>query len=248
MKASLSEKKMFRSSSEFSYFANTSSNASDTVGSTFSKTSQPLLRFRTAQDQVWLDEIWRNMKPAERIDAVIPYTDDKGRGILIKAVRHHDLPLIHTLLNNPRTDLNQPDVYGNTPLHHAVLMKDSDALLILLNSPLVICSLTNRDERTAYELLPSDFTSFSDKEREWCYARQLMDKTISDYAHKHQQKVTRSLHDKLLLVSLQEIVRKLYEYKWFLSDYSDKPFPEDSLPLALQNQIIEHHFALYTRL
>ena len=235
MQQSTSQKNIFRSSSDFSYFASTIK--SDSIVSS-GKTSEPLLHFRTAHDHVWLDEIWHNMRPAQRIEAVIPYTDEKGRGVLIKAVREHDIALIYTLLKNPKVKVNQADLYGNTALHYAALMKDKEALDILLNSPLVICCLINRDERTAYDLLCKEF---DDRIRERCYARQLLDKIVSDYAHSYNPRITS-------IASSHEAVKNAYDYKWCISEYGEKSFPEDGIPFALQNQIIEHHFALHTRL
>jgi hypothetical protein len=239
MKMSTSEKKIPRASSEFSFFAVKSPRAQ----------SQPLLSFRSKDDQVWLDDIWYNMTQAQRIDAVLPYTDDKGRGVMINAVRNHDRSLIYTLLNNSKMNVNQSDVYGNTALHHAALHKDTEILSILLNSPLIISCSTNRDDRTPWDILSENYLSFENDVREHCFARLLIDKAIKEYAHKHTKKVSLANYDPALLKTLQDAVRQQYLNAWFLSsEYKHRQFPDYTFPTKLQYKIIEHHFALYTRL
>lgn len=230
------QRKIKRSSSDFSFFAPTNKEDGD----------NQLLSFRSATDYPWLEEIWAEMTPIERINALLHQRDAKGRGLLIKAVRHLDYSLMYTLLENREMDVNQQDIYGNSALHHAAMLRDSTSLSILLASPRITACLVNRDRRAARELLLSDYMAYNDEIRVCCVARFIMDQTIIKYCLSHRKNVTLALHDPLLLKTLQETVRQRYETEWMLSEYRDRHFPLDLIPLALQNQIIVHHFTLYT--
>lgn len=224
-------RKIHRSSSEFSFF-------------THDKENSPLLSFHVAQDYSWLSEIWDNLGPIQRIEAMLPYSDDKGRNLLTRAVRSGDHPLMHTLLLNPSLNVNQQDIYGNTALHHAVLAKDGGALRILLDSPRVIANIPNRDLHTVCDLIKgySDSDVFKDILEEYCLARLILERTICDYCLTHADKIIETSYDDKILTLMQGSIQRLCRDYWTVSAYKDRPFPVDLVPVATQNQIINLRF------
>jgi len=219
-------KNIYRSASDFSYFATT---------------PRPLLAFHDEQDCNWLDEVWLNMSFVQRVEALIPHNDDKGRSLLAKAVRRGDHELVCSLLHNPAMQVNRPDMYGNTPLHHAVLVKDNEALSRLLDSPRIIANLTNRDNHTACDLLEGHDKQIFELV-EHCFVRNLIDQTISNYCLTHPTRILKTVDNVEFTASLQQMLRQLYEASWFLTEYRDRAFPVKLVPLTLQNQIIQQRF------
>ena len=226
-------RKVQRASSEFSYF-----------GVSLQQIEQPLLSFRGSQDYEWLDELWRDLKPMKRVEVLLHEYDAKGRGLLIKAVRHKEHHLIHSLLLNARLAVNKQDVYGNTALHHAVLVKDETALSALLLCPRIRCDTVNRDEHTAFDLIDTSDLSLSVAVRVLCYARLVMDRCIVDYSKSHRENITLAQGEPVRMNAILETVRQVYGYSWFIDRFREKDFPQEEITLDLQNKIIAHHFAL----
>ena len=137
-------------------------------------------------------------------------------------------------------DVNQQDIYGNTALHHAIMTKDADSLSILLLSPRVASHTANRDKRTVYDLIDLDDTPFSHTTKICCFARVLIDTTIHDYFLAHKQKVIDAVGETSRLATLQEVIRQIYGYAWFMKEHRDMEFPLYEFPLDVQNKIIEH--------
>lgn len=219
-------KKIYRSTSDFSYFATT---------------PRSLLAFRDEQDCKWLDEVWLNMSFVQRVEALLTHDDDKGRSLLAKAVRRGDHELMCSLLHNPAMQVNRPDIYGNTPLHHAVLVKDNEALSLLLDSPRVVTSLANKDNHKAYNILEAHDKPIIELV-EHCFVRDLIDSTIINYCLAHPERIAKSRGNPELTASLQQTIRQLYEASWFLAEYRDRAFPVKLVPVTLQNQIIQERF------
>lgn len=221
------KKHISHSSSDFSYFT---------------PTQRPLLAFHDEQDHKWLDEVWLNVSFTQRVEALLPHGDDKGRSLLAKAVRRRDHELVCTLLHNPAMEVNRTDIYGNTPLHHAVLVKDNSVVLsLLLGSPRVITNLANRDNHTACDILDGyDKPIFELVEH--CFVRRLIDHTIANYCLAHPDRILGTRVTPESIVPLQQTIRQLYEASWFLSEYRDRAFPVKLVPMALQNEIIQERF------
>ena len=196
------------------------------------------------QEVKWLDEVWLSISYAQRIDAMLPYSDEKGRSLLSMAVRRGDHELMHMLLFNPAMQVNQVDIYGNSPVHHAILVKDDEALAILLGAPHIITSLANKDNRTPYNLLAggSEVTAAPHHLAEYCFVRTLIDQTSINYCLAHPARILKTRTNTASVDSLQKAIRELYEAMWFLTEYRDRPFPVKLVPITLQNQIIQARF------
>lgn len=120
-----------------------------------------------------LDKVWRTLSFKEQIDTLLHYHDDKGRGIFILAVRDRDYETIEELLNNKHVDVNEQDIYGNTALHHAILVKDGQTLQRLLNSERIDPNRVNKDRRSVRAMLEAleDTDTFDESIYTYCYAR-----------------------------------------------------------------------------
>lgn len=155
--------KLKRSSSEFSFFDRN--------------------KVKDDGDDLWVEDIWQNMTVNERINAVIPYYDSRGRGALTRAVRRRDHLLVEQLLLDPRVDVNQRDIYGNTPLHHSVLMIDSEMIILLLNSPRLITNLCNNAHHTVADMLHDlkSTNAFPQSLHDYCHTRILGTSHLSIY-------------------------------------------------------------------
>ncbi len=49
-------------------------------------------------------------------------------------------------------EINQPDFYGNTPLHISYLTKNNEAILFLLSNININVNINNKNNQTAYDL------------------------------------------------------------------------------------------------
>lgn len=207
-----------------------------------SVSSDSLLAFHQADvgDYPWLDGLWHSLTIKQRMDAMLPYKDEKGRGLLSIVVRNGDLPSIAPMLLNPSVCVNEKDIYGNTALHHAVLVKDSGALSLLLNSPRVNTAAENRDKHTVGDLLSAYERSnvFPDSVVMHSFVRLHMDQLIINYCHTHASQVTESEGK----TTIRETIRQLYETAWFYTQYRDRAFPVHLVSTEIQNEIIEQRF------
>lgn len=100
-----------------------------------------------------LDEIWESMTLAQRVNLLGCDKDEKGRGIFTRAVRHLDYTLVELLLKNEAIDVNERDMYGNTALHHAVLVKAPIMIRLLLESKRILVSCANDANLSVVEML-----------------------------------------------------------------------------------------------
>jgi hypothetical protein len=210
-----------------------------------SVSNESLLAFHQAEvgEYAWLDGLWHTLTIKQRMDALLPYKDDKGRGLLSMTVRHGEIPSLGTLLLNPSVCVNEKDIYGNTALHHAVLVKDSGALSVLLNSPRVNTAVENQDKHNVGDLLAAYEKSnvFPDSVVMHSFVRLHMDQLIINYCHTHATQVMESEGK----TTLRETIRQLYETAWFYTQYRDRPFPLHVVSTETQNEIIEQRFIEY---
>jgi len=130
-----------RSSSEFSFFSKKRENEEEDR------------LYVTPRDYRWIDDIWHRMTLDQRIEAVVPFRDARGRGVLTRAVRNKEYGLVELLLGNERVNVNEQDMYGNTPLHHAVLVQDGEMLKILLDSNRIMPAIGNKDGVRVIQML-----------------------------------------------------------------------------------------------
>ena len=174
------------------------------------------------------------------MDAMLPYRDDKGRGILSVAVRNGDMSSIQRMLLNPSICVNEKDMYGNTALHHALLVKDSSALSVLLNSPRVNTTVENRDKHNVGDLISAYEKSniFTDSVVMHCFLRLHMDQLIINYCHTHASQVMESEGK----TTIRETIRQLYNTAWYYTQYRDRAFPLHLVSMETQHEIIEQRF------
>ena len=62
-------------------------------------------------------------------------TGSKGRTPLMRAIIYEQNALVRFLLENPNIDVNRADLAGETALHHAVDVANSEAVQMLLAHP-----------------------------------------------------------------------------------------------------------------
>ena len=207
-----------------------------------SSSGESLLAFHQpdSHEHTWLDNMWHTLTIPQRMDAMLPYKDDKGRGLLSVAVRNGDMPSIHKMLLNPSVCVNEKDMYGNTALHHALLVKDSSALSVLLNSPRVNTAVENRDKHNVGDLISAYEKSniFTDSVVMHCFVRLHMDQLIINYCHTHAIQVIESEGK----TTIRETVRQLYETAWYYTQYRDKAFPLHLVSSETQYEIIAQRF------
>jgi len=129
--------------------------------------------YETPKNFRWVDELWRRMTLEERIETVVAFRDERGRGVLTWAVRNREYGLVEMLLENEKVEVNEQDEYGNTPLHHAVLVKDGEMLRILLKSKRVVPNVVNKAGYVVETMLREFEKSavFDSSTLHYCYMR-----------------------------------------------------------------------------
>lgn len=74
---------------------------------------------------------------------------------LIEATRKNDINVLQKIMSDPEKNLNHQDKWGNTALHHAVLLGNVDALMFLIKNPCVRYYIKNGDQRLSIHLIPN---------------------------------------------------------------------------------------------
>lgn len=131
--------------------------------------------YTTPKEHKWVDETWQRMDVDQRIDAVLAFRDDRGRGVLTRAVRKGDYALVDLLLDNDKVNVNEQDMYGNTPLHHAVLVPDCEMLRLLLDCYRINTGIVNKNKHSVLQMLKAldepGGTVFPSTVYDYCYSR-----------------------------------------------------------------------------
>ncbi len=186
--------------------------------------------------------IWKNMNQNERIEAVLPYVDEKGRGILSIMVRKKCYDIVSQLLLTPECNVNQQDRYANTPLHHAVLVGDMRMVSLLVESIRVKCNIHNVYKHSFITILVQQHRETS--LMELCCARALIDDVIDDYCMLHNgADILESLHCNDKSAEIMNKIRRTVLQRWVCMGY-DQVMP---ITTHVQNQIVLIRLEHYTR-
>jgi hypothetical protein len=189
----------------------------------------------------WMDDIWRTMSPCEKLGILLPFRDDAGRGVFSCATRTGDTVLIKKLLVTPGVNYSMRDVYGNTALHHVVLCKREEALLLLLSAKEINTTVTNHSGATAYEILTALTPQWFSKElRMLFFARMTIDNAVLRGVT-HRVMCPLQQNESTLDMTVEYIITNVHEM-WEASEFKSEILPLKRLGnRAIRKQVIQFY-------
>jgi hypothetical protein len=211
-----------RASSDFSFF-----------------NSNKAANYKEEHSYQWLSDIWRHMSIPQRIQALAPYNDEQGRNALILMVRENNQPLLVNLLS-PETvmrdlSLNHQDMYGNTALHHAAILKHEQTLSTLLQCERISTSVKNHASLSVYDIVEkSGGDAFSLQLQQFCYLRCQLDTLLETYARTNEALRCNVTLDEITVT----LIRQLSNV-WTISNFANYPMPLELIPETWQRKRIE---------
>lgn len=124
-------------------------------------------------DHMMIEDTWRSLTVIQRATAIAPFRDETGRGLFTRAIRNREYELVENLLEVTSVEVNEQDIYGNTALHHAVLIKDMRMIRSLLESNRILTNLVNHDGLAVFEMLYDleETGVFPKSFHHYCYSR-----------------------------------------------------------------------------
>lgn len=83
-------------------------------------------------------------------DNMLPYNikDNEGKNVLHTMIMMNYKPQIDYLINTIKINVNEPDIYKNTPLHYATKLQRIDIIKLLLNSGIKDINAINNNHET----------------------------------------------------------------------------------------------------
>lgn len=193
-----------------------------------------------------MEEIWQKLSQEQKILALTPHSDEKGRTPLILAVRSGQTDLVTILLTKSDIDPNHRDSYGNTALHYTVLSQQNTLLELLLANTRVNTALLNHSKYTVYDLLKEYcYEVFPFYVREFCFARLCLDQTLESYfAEGVYGEKSKETPEDGQLERIVTKIRALTEIRWMAGEHYSVPFPLHLFSLEMQREIILRHCLL----